>query len=161
MKLTDPFSRDEIKWRVQRSGFSNGKPWAIVIPYLDSRAIQERLDNALGSINWENRFDPYEKGVICRLTLRLIINDDAWAGGWVTKADGSEYTDIEGFKGACSKALVRAASQFGIGRELYKTPTIYAKFVDKSTKAHYAKIKDKDGKEHHLYWIPDLPEKRS
>jgi hypothetical protein len=87
----------------------------MAVPYLDSRAIQKRLDEAAGPFNWKNEYQNWqEKAQICKLSLYFAERNE-----WVTKCDGAENTDIEPIKGGLSDAFKRAASQWGIGRYLY------------------------------------------
>lgn len=125
--LASPFAKDELDWRIMSAGHKrNGEPWAIAVPYLDSRSIQQRLDEVVGPENWQTKYSQVGRGYICDLSLRI-------EGEWITKEDGSEETDHEPFKGAISRALVRAAVHWGIGRYLYKMPKTFVQFVDFGT----------------------------
>lgn len=144
-RLRAPFPDADIDWKMQRSGVRNNEPWAIVVPYVDARAIMNRLDEVAGPENWQARFVPTASGMLCELSIRI-------ADEWITKMDGSEETEFEAFKGGISKALVRAAVHWGIGRELYNLPEVFAKFVEKGTAgARWAKI---EGRE--FWWLPNL-----
>lgn len=113
-KLKLPFSAHDIEWRVQRSGFSLGNPWLQVIPYLTSRAVQDRLDLVCGPHNWRNEFQSGpDGGVLCGISIYVS------GVGWLQKWDGAENTKIEPIKGGLSGATKRAAVQWGIGRYLY------------------------------------------
>src|ERR1035437_9881157 len=48
LKLREPTKPKEIEWRVQASGNKNGSVWARIIPYIDARAVMDRLDKAVG-----------------------------------------------------------------------------------------------------------------
>lgn len=112
--LQDFFTADEIEWRLQQAGEKNGKVWAICVPYVTNRAIQQRLDDTVGPGGWRNEFRPGPGGgVLCGISLKVD-------GEWVTKWDGAENTDIEEVKGGLSGAMKRAAVQWGIGRYLYR-----------------------------------------
>lgn len=114
------FGADEIEWRIQAAGEKNGRVWAICVPYVTNRAIQQRLDNVVGPENWQNEFRPGpDGGVACGLSVRV-------GEGWVTKWDGAENTDVEGVKGGLSGAMKRAAVQWGIGRYLYTLDESFA-----------------------------------
>lgn len=120
--LQMPFGEEDIQWRVQQSGVSsNGKPYAMVIPYVSNRAIQKRLDEVFGTFGWENAYKPTPdgKGYLCGITIHL-------EGKSVTKWDGAEYTNIEPLKGALSDSMKRSAVQFGIGRYLYQLEACFA-----------------------------------
>ena len=102
-KLRQPFDEKDIKWRVQQGGISKTQmPYLIMIPYIDARAIQRRLDEVVGIDKWKNEFTPIDGGFMCGISI--CINDN-----WVTKWDGAQRTNIEGIKGGLSDAQKRAA----------------------------------------------------
>lgn len=123
-ELAKPFAPEKIQWRVKQSGLKDNKPWAILIPYIDARDVQNRLDEILGPQNWSTKYTRITDGFLCELSIR--ISDE-----WVTKSDGSEETEFEGVKGGLSRSLCRAASAWGIGRYLYDSPITFGIFVDK------------------------------
>lgn len=142
-RLKDPFAISDIEWRVQQANAKGAKPWVKVLAYVDARAVQDRLDDVCGPGNWKDEYSHLANGVICKLSIKID-------GEWVTKQNGSPETNIESFKGGISKALVRAASTWGIGRYLYRLESQFAIVVSKETKdAHYAKVDGKD-----VYWLP-------
>lgn len=115
-----PFAANEVEWRVQRCGVSNGKPWAFVLCYLTNRAIQNRLDEVAGLANWRNEFTKWgEKSTLCGISIRI-------GGEWITKYDGASETDIEAVKGGFSDSMKRAAVQWGMGRYLYNLTENFA-----------------------------------
>jgi hypothetical protein len=114
--LAAPFERKFVKFR---PGATSGSR-ALAIPYVDARVIQDRLDDVLGSVNWQDEYEFLPDGsVMCRLRLRL-------GGEWITKMDvgGPSEQPDEGDrrKAAVSDALKRAAVKFGVGRYLYRLP---------------------------------------
>jgi hypothetical protein len=119
-ELKDPFEDGEIKWMVTHSGVKDENPWVRVVPYLTSRAVQNRLDAVFGMANWENVFQesPKGNGHLCGITVHMGAKS-------VTKWDGAGFTDIEPFKGSLSDALKRAAVQFGVGRYLYELDAVF------------------------------------
>ena len=120
--LRIPFPEEDIEWRIQQSGLSNGMPWALVLAYVTNRAIMDRLDDVVGPENWTNDFTQSPNGgVLCTLGVRI-------EDGWVYKTDGADNTEIERVKGGLSNAMKRAGVQWGIGRYLYKLPVTFAKF---------------------------------
>ena len=159
-QLTKPFT-NEIKFRVGESGIRFQKPYVRLLAYVDSRDIEDRLDSVLGFENWEDEYTPISyqdkkntmiSGYICKLTLNLD-------GKKVTKSNNAEMTNFEGLKGGCSKALVRTASRFGIGRHLYDFKNIYAEISTSKTNIcnNYINIKQQDFKskkinEIKVYW---------
>lgn len=123
-RLREPFRLDHVEWRVSRAGEKSGKAWAMVIPYLNARAIQDRLDEVCGPENWCNEYtEAPGGGVLCGISIRV-------GGEWVTKWDGAERTDVEAVKGGLSSSLKRAAVQWGIGRYLYDVTEGFAQISD-------------------------------
>ncbi|PZA07476.1 Rad52/Rad22 family DNA repair protein [Meiothermus sp. Pnk-1] len=117
--LTAPLTSDEIEWKVIAS--KNGQ--TTLAPYIDARAVMTRLDRAFGAFGWSVRYTPAqvgsEHGVIASIAIR-----NPETGEWVEKQDGSGASDMEPFKGGISGALKRAATAWGIGRELYTYPRV-------------------------------------
>jgi hypothetical protein len=135
-RLRDPFAPQDIEWRVQTAGEKNGKPWARVLAYVTSRAIMDRLDEAVGCGNWKDTYrEGPAGGVVCVLAVRLPGTTE-----WVTKEDAAENTEIEPVKGGFSGSIKRAAVKWGIGRYLYDLEEGWAT-VSESGK-HSAKTRD-------------------
>ncbi|NRA60852.1 MAG: hypothetical protein HRU25_08045 [Psychrobium sp.] len=120
-ELQEPFDEDDIEWRVQQAGITNGRAWVMAIPYVTARAVESRLDNLFTPFGWQltQQATPDGKGYLCGLS---ILHNDKW----ITKWDGAEYTNIEPLKGALSGALKRAAVVWGIGRYLYRLNVAFA-----------------------------------
>lgn len=117
-RLRDPFAPDDVEWRAQSVGETNGKPWIRVLAYITNRAIIERFDAVVGPAHWRNEYRPGPAGgVVCGLSIRVTYSDGATE--WVTKWDGAENTDVEPVKGGLSSAMKRAAVQWGVGAYLY------------------------------------------
>ena len=127
-ELAAPFPDSELEWKPQTMGKKNGKIYALLVPYVQSRAIMERLDGVLTPAGWMSEFRPVvikdSDGFICRLSIR-----DPETMEWVYKEDGAPASDIESLKGAISGALKRAAVQVGIGRDLYGLPKFWAENI--------------------------------
>lgn len=110
-KLKDPFPADYIKWRVGAT--TKDKTKGIALAYIDSRAVQDRLDDIIGAENWQDEYQFGKTGeIICKIGIK-IENE------WVWKSDGAGQTDFEAEKGGLSDAFKRAAVKWGIGRYLY------------------------------------------
>ena len=113
-KLCEPFPFEEVEAKIQVH--SKKKPLGMAVFYIDSRAIQKRLDEAVGPFNWSNQFINWqENSQICGIS---IFNEERKE--WVTKHDGAENSDIEAIKGGLTYAFKRAAVLWGIGRYLYQ-----------------------------------------
>lgn len=114
--LAAPFEMQAIKFK---PGVVAGNR-ALALPYVDARAIQDRLDEVLGTDGWEDEYECLSDGaVVCRLKLKI-------GDVWITKMDvgGPSAQPDEGDrrKAAFSDALKRAAVKFGVGRYLYRLP---------------------------------------
>ena len=117
-KLAAPFNPSDLEWR---AGATNqDKTTALALAYITSRAVMDRLDEVISPENWRDEYQPSpDGGLICGLSLRVN-------GEWVTKWDGAENTQFEEVKGGLSGAFKRAAVKWGIGRYLYKLPSVWA-----------------------------------
>lgn len=78
-KLQAPFEPHEIEWRPQQVGEHAGKPWMMVLAYVQARAIQSRLDDVFGYDGWKTEYLHTTNGVICRLGVK------GRDGSWVVK----------------------------------------------------------------------------
>src|SRR5574341_1479317 len=115
-QLSAPFDPGEVRFK---PAVVSGNR-ALALAYVDARVIQDRLDEVLGVMGWQDDYEWLEDGsVVCRLRLRL--GDE-----WITKVDvgGPSEQPDEGDrrKAAFSDALKRAAVKFGVGRYLYRLP---------------------------------------
>lgn len=137
MKLRAPTRPDEIEWRIQSSGESQGNMWARIIPYIDARAVIDRLDLCVGPHRWQDTYQEIEGGYFC--TLMIYTRN-----GWISKQDASDKSDIEAIKGGVSGALKRAAVKWGIGRDLYTYQPEYAEII-KENRAGYQYAVNKSG----------------
>jgi hypothetical protein len=94
---------------------------ALAAAYIDSRAVQDRLDEVLRVDGWQDDYQCLPDGsVVCRLRCRI-------SGEWLTKVDvGGPSEQPDGgdrLKAAFSDALKRAAVKFAVGRYLYRLPS--------------------------------------
>ena len=115
-KLELPFTFEEIEWRVLR--VSKKKPVAQVAAYVDSRAIQKRLDEVDGRENWQNEFetvtgaDNKSTAHICKLSIYYKER-----GEWITKSDGAGCEAMAGkrwFGDAAGDIEAAAAANLGL-----------------------------------------------
>jgi len=148
-----PLHPRDVDWRVSQAGTDkNGKPWAIVVPYLDARAVRKRLNQIFGIAGWQSKMIRGEHDCICELTCRV-------EGEWITKSDASGDTNVESEKGGASASLRRAAANWGIGEYLYFVPTTFANAQTEQPPKGETWIFQKGGKQgQSFYWqIPSLP----
>lgn len=115
--LAKPFAPEDLEWRIQYA--DEKKSRGIVVPYVTNRAIQSRLDDVVGVDGWYNSYKPWhgankKEAQICGISIYFEER-----GGFITKWDGAEDSDIEPVKGGLSDSMKRAAVQWGIGRVLY------------------------------------------
>lgn len=149
-QLVEPFPESDIEWRIQSSGFNGENPWALVLCYVQARAIQKRLDNIFGFENWSEEYRSVGNNMICRLGVCVDKK-------WIYKENGATETNIDSFKGGISGAFKRVASSgFGIGRYLYELDATFANCqTAKDDKLNKAKTSEKKV----FYWqTPKLPE---
>jgi hypothetical protein len=164
--LRDPFESEAVEWKVIESKLYDGKPYVYVAPFVDARAIMERLDLVVGPGNWmtdvkaaPNSLD----GVIYGLSLRVN-------GEWVTKYDGADIMptasvrQADRTKSALTMGLRRAAMVWGIGRYLWALPKHQKALTNESRSdrfPNYHAIKPPRGQTGPnvvVYWRPpDLP----
>lgn len=107
-KLSGPFPPGQVQWRIKV--LSKDKQRALVVPYVDTRTVLDRLDEAVGPEGWQDSYrvllaegDSY--AVVCRLSLLEVSKEDVGEG--------------DSLKAAFSNALGGAALKFGIGRYMY------------------------------------------
>lgn len=121
-RLAEPFEPTEVKWKPQLVRNSR----ALACAYVDARVVEDRLDAIFGVAGWQDSYQPLENGaVMCRLRVRV-------GQEWIEKSDVGGQSDQpdEGdrTKSAFSDALKRAAVKLGIGRYLYRLPSVWVDY---------------------------------
>lgn len=106
----DDILKSKTNWKVEGL--------AQIAWYVDARAVRRRLNEVLGPHNWQSDITLKTDGAECALSIKIN-------GEWVTKTDVSDYTQIEATKGGASKALIRAAVNWGIGEYLYDVHQVW------------------------------------
>ncbi len=120
--LSAPFEAHEVKFKpAVVSGHR-----ALALAYVDARVVQDRLDEVLGVMGWQDSYRVLPDGsVMCRLRLKI-------GAQWITKVDvGGQSEQPDGgdrTKAAFSDALKRAAVKFGVGRYLYRLPQLWCDY---------------------------------
>ena len=112
--LSKPLSVDQVEFRVQSI---TGRGKATLLVYKDARADMQRLDDAVGPLNWKREHVNNNKNCIVS-----IWNADS--NQWVSKEDTGTESNTEKEKGLASDSFKRACFNWGIGRELYEYPLI-------------------------------------
>lgn len=134
-----PFPASDVSWKVQVT--SRDKKSGKVVPYLDARAISDRLDEVVGQYNWKDSYGQWHcyteepkdeskkpKKVNSQLCTISIYDDER--NEWISKTDGAENTDIEPIKGGLSDSFKRCAVKWNIGRYLYNFEAVWVNLAD-------------------------------
>ena len=127
-KLTEPLDINDVDFRVQSV---NGGGYATILAYKSARVDMQRLDDAIGALNWKREHTRDNKNCIVSIY-------DAEKKEWISKEDTGSESMADAQKGLASDSFKRACFNWGIGRELYDYPMISIKLNDeewdKSTK---------------------------
>lgn len=134
-----PFPASDVSWKLQIT--SKDKQSGKVVPYLDARAISDRLDEVVGQYNWKDDYgqwhcyteEPKDEGkkpkkVNSQLCTISIYDEERHQ--WISKTDGAENTDIEPIKGGLSDSFKRCAVKWNIGRYLYNFEPVWVNLVE-------------------------------
>ncbi len=136
-ELSSYFHPKDIQWKPDRFVSTSQGLRAVMLAYLDNRAIMQRLDDVCGPGNWKSKMERWgEAGALC--TLSLLFN-----GTWVDRSDVSENSNVAALKGGASGAMKRAGSQWGIGRYLYDFPNAFLPATDQGGKKRLSKWGDR------------------
>ncbi len=115
----------EIDCRVQSVNERSEKKTAKLLLYKDARVDMNVLDETVGCEHWQ-RIHQEIKGIIyCGVGIQQA------SGEWTWKWDCGTESNAEREKGESSDAFKRACFCWGIGRELYTTPSISIPLTDK------------------------------
>lgn len=113
MNLEDLKKEIPFKWRVQ----SANQYGASCVAYIDSRQVQDLLDEVCGPQNWQCKFEEHKGNLFCSIGIAIDSTPDKTF--WVWKSDCGTESNVEKQKGEASDAFKRAAVMWGIGRFLY------------------------------------------
>ena len=64
--LSKPFAPEDLEWRLQQT--FEEKMRGIAVPYVTNRAIQNRLDEVVGPENWCNKYRPWIRFDIVKIS---------------------------------------------------------------------------------------------
>jgi len=145
IKLTDPLPIESIDFRVQSI---NRGGYATILAYKDARVDMQRLDDAVGHLNWKREHTRDNKN--CVVSIYDLEKKE-----WISKEDTGTESFTEAEKGLASDSFKRACFNWGIGRELYDYPAIQIKLIECSKDSsgkykndgEYYLYKDNNGKE--------------
>lgn len=128
--LAAPFPVAVVNWKPQ--AISKDKTRALAVAYIDARDVMDRLDEVVGSFNWQVEHVDACGQLVTRIGIKNPVNAE-----WVWKSDlgyvgGSESSDgdtqVKAIKGTPSDGLKRAGVEWGIARYLYKLPKVWVEF---------------------------------
>jgi hypothetical protein len=119
-ELSRPLGIDEVDFRIQ--SINNGG-YATILVYKDARVDQNRLDQAVGRLNWQR--EHLNNNANCRVSIWCDQKQQ-----WVSKEDTGTQSSAEKEKGLASDSFKRACFNWGIGRELYEYPRISIKLEE-------------------------------
>jgi hypothetical protein len=118
--LSQPLPDNEIELRVGNIFKYGDQHACIMLAYKTARADARRLDDVVGSMNWQKRYSQDVHG-------KTVCAIDVWCPtkkSWVCKEDVGEENN-QGCKGTYSDAFKRSGFAWGIGRELYELPVLF------------------------------------
>jgi hypothetical protein len=123
MNLNDLKKELPYKWRVQ-----SANQWgASCVAYIDSRDVQNLLDEVLGVAGWQTKFEEHKGNLFCSIGIK--VGDE-----WIWKSDCGTESQVEKQKGEASDAFKRAAVMLSVGRFLYDLPIIKLPVKEKNGK---------------------------
>lgn len=128
------------KYRVQ--SFSKYKAECTCVAYVDSRQVQDLLDNVVSPENWQCKYEEIKGNVYC--SIGIFVN-----GQWVWKSDCGTESNVDKEKGEASDSFKRAAVKWGIGRFLYDLGMYTLPASEKKDGKNYPYAVDENGKKIH------------
>ena len=105
---------EEIDCRVSQIA-SN---YCTLLLYKDARVDQNILDESVGAMNWQKHYSRENANCIVSIW-------DNEKQQWIEKEDTGTESFTEKEKGLASDSFKRACFNWGIGRELYTSPSIF------------------------------------
>ena len=116
--LAAPFDPECVEWRPQGKTAPGAR--VQLLPYVDARDVQDRLDAVVGPGGWSFALEALviDKGELRVARGRLTIYG-------VAKDDIGTASTFESSKGCASDCLKRAAVLFGVARYLYALPPVW------------------------------------
>lgn len=92
--------------------------WCTLLLYKDARCDMNILDETVGALNWKREHTRDNANCI----VSIYDNEKK---EWVSKEDTGTESFSEAEKGLASDSFKRACVNWGIGRELYSSPSIF------------------------------------
>ncbi|SIR25147.1 Rad52/Rad22 family DNA repair protein [Chryseobacterium indoltheticum] len=121
MNLKDLKKPLQLKWRVKALKPDNKNPKEMVlVPYVDARQVQDRLDDVLEARNWQDDYFEVKGKQFCKIGIKI-------GEEWIWKGDSGIESHLDPTKGETSDAFKRAAVHWGINRDTYELGEITIK----------------------------------
>ena len=114
MKMFRNLKAEEIDCRIAQIDTN----WCTLLLYKDARVDQDILDETVGAMNWQRKH--LRDNANCIIEIWDIDKQQ-----WVSKEDTGTESFSEAEKGLASDSFKRAGFNWGIGRELYTSPSIF------------------------------------
>lgn len=111
---------DEIECRINTIR-RDGKGLSLLL-YKNARVDMSLLDELFGPFGWQRKHELINGNLFCTVSVK-----DPETGEWISKSDVGTESFTEKEKGQASDAFKRACTNWGLGRELYSSPTIWVK----------------------------------
>lgn len=121
------------QWRVQSIKYNK----AVCVAYIDSRQVQDLLDDVCGAGNWQSDYKEVKGNVYGG--IGILINNQ-----WVWKWDCGVESKTDGEKGEASDSFKRAAVKWGVGRFLYSLEIVSLNTIAKNNREY--PLNEKTGK---------------
>lgn len=100
----------------------------LLLLYKDARVDMQILDEEVGSENWQCDYKTINGVLYCGIGIAVKDNGQTnWVWKWDCGIESKADDDGNEKKGEASDAFKRAGFKWGIGRELYTAPFIWAK----------------------------------
>ena len=120
---------DDIEVRIQQVKVNKdpARSGLVLLLYKNARVDMNILDETVGAANWQREHYECKGNLFCRVGIRTCFKDNEAVAEWVYKSDCGTESNTEAQKGEASDSFKRACFNWGIGRELYTSPSIWIK----------------------------------
>lgn len=112
-------TKDDVELRASRSWMTKGGcAYCSFLIYKDARVDRSILNETVGRFGWQSEFVLVNGNLFCKVSIK---NPE---GQWISKMDVGTESNTEKEKGQASDAFKRACFAWGIGEELYSSPSV-------------------------------------
>ena len=128
MNLTDLKKEIPFKWKVQSFNKDGNK--GSCVAYIDSRDVQDLLDEVCGVEGWQDKYYQVKDTMFCSIGIK-VGEDWVWKGdGGAESTNGATDAAVK-LKAESSDSFKRAAVKWGIGRFLYSKDIQWVNIANK------------------------------